>query len=242
MHTARTVRAPAGAFTLVELLVVIAIIAMLVAVLLPSLGKARQAAVRTQCLSNLRQLAVAHTMYASAQQNRLVYAGNGTEQGSWIGLLQQYSAGPLVRRCPVDDSPFFASPAPGSSPPRYRTSSYGLNNLLSPTHSPLGANKVYRVTQVRRPSGVVHFVELAEGGQYAAGDHVHVQKFYDAASPQSSPELIDKEMPLGRHGGRPKSLAAVLNFAFLDGHAESLAVRDVYVSPAQNRFDPTLAR
>src|SRR5438552_9157047 len=51
------------AFTLVELLVVIAIIALLVAILLPVLAKAKQAANRTACMSNLRQLAMAYHLY-----------------------------------------------------------------------------------------------------------------------------------------------------------------------------------
>lgn len=103
-------------FTLVELLVVIGIIAVLISLLLPALGRAKEAANKTVCISNMRQLGVALNMYANDHKGMLPWPGSSDPWSeSWaIALLkkkyipQGYDASPAgnggspILYCPSD--------------------------------------------------------------------------------------------------------------------------------------------
>jgi prepilin-type N-terminal cleavage/methylation domain-containing protein/prepilin-type processing-associated H-X9-DG protein len=101
-------------FTLIELLVVIAVIAILAALLLPVFAQAREAARKTQCLSNQKNIGLAIMLYAQDYEESIVpwlvspaeYSGQPRRERVWTGRLQPYlrnggsPSADGVMRCP----------------------------------------------------------------------------------------------------------------------------------------------
>jgi prepilin-type N-terminal cleavage/methylation domain-containing protein/prepilin-type processing-associated H-X9-DG protein len=101
-----------AAFTLTELLVVMAVISILAALLLPTLGKAKEAGKATACLSNLRQIGTSLQLYVDDNHNLMPFMRDRdlsltNEQPTPDLVLSNYLGNRNILRCPSDNQELF---------------------------------------------------------------------------------------------------------------------------------------
>jgi prepilin-type N-terminal cleavage/methylation domain-containing protein len=222
------------AFTLIELLVVIGIIAVLIAVLLPALGKARTAANRTVCLSNIRQLCNGVLMYCNDNHGYFPTCavwddgvGYTPYPDDWVhwqanrnldesAIARYVGHGDKLKsilRCPADSFEGRKTAigiTKGQGPYLY---SYGMNQALGLNLTTFSART--RITQWKAPARKIMFTEPSEK-QIDAG-------WWGPGGPLAwrHGTAISRGTPNGllAPGSR---MGANVSAVFLDGHAEGI--------------------
>jgi prepilin-type N-terminal cleavage/methylation domain-containing protein/prepilin-type processing-associated H-X9-DG protein len=216
------------AFTLIELLVVIAIIAILAALLLPSLSAAKARAVTTQCLSNMKQFGLAFHLYTGENNDSTPPNKGGSDVPAgvtWVegwltpertdctnidflnhSLLARYLSGPALWRCPASRDQVSVG---GVNYGRVRTLS--MNHFLGPPWKSPYCRTYHRLTEISAPSPSDMLVFIEERADTINDATFSSHGKFDETQPATW-TMVD--LPSVNH-------ASGCNISFADGHTET---------------------
>ena len=241
------------AFTLIELLVVIAIIAILAALLLPALGRAKDKAKTTQCLNDMKQLQLCYQMYVGDNKDLLPLNFVNNPPGNWImdhaqsavngnaiktGVLYQYNTSLDIYRCPANLKTITATTLdpgppivhPGDIVPQDRTYSieYSLGgNAASSVNGPWTLTRSITFNSYSESTQIQRptaKIVFCEEAQATLDDGE-----FGLYPLVNSTVAVNTwwNLPANRHNNG-------CNFTFLDGHAEYYKWHGTVVAANQN--------
>jgi prepilin-type N-terminal cleavage/methylation domain-containing protein/prepilin-type processing-associated H-X9-DG protein len=196
-------------FTLIELLVVFAIIAILAALLLPALSRAKATARSVHCLSQMRQLGLAVNLYAD--ENEDTFPRSQHSAFAHGELPWERSLAPQLGFTTANWTNLLSGDYHCARDKRAAPLSYGLNVYfeLGPDDDYEGKPRTWRrMTAVPNPSATILFAETASGA-----DHI-MPNFWSAPADAAD---VDSRRHLGR-----------ANYTFVDGHGEARKFETIY--------------
>jgi prepilin-type N-terminal cleavage/methylation domain-containing protein/prepilin-type processing-associated H-X9-DG protein len=238
----RTKDCPSRGFTLIELLVVIAIIAILAAMLLPALAKAKDAGKRAQCLSNLHQMGVSLIMYAD-DNNELAARADAPH---WYQVLTPNLGANNTNfaKVKVYTCPSYPDPDP-VYPGQTQLICFVVNGwtFSSPTDQ-TGAqlSGVAKMNTIQRPVDTIYLADHEDGtiyGPITAANPTQYEDYYDVWSsthlPYQPSGIVNpktgsnpRRVAMSRHGNG-------CDLLFFDSHAAQKAAKFITVDDWRDR-------